>query len=70
MSKFHITAGRLATQTTGDSFWANFASLAFREHNDQIMPGRLKPKEADIGLVATKWFWNGEQCCNPWLRRF
>ena len=70
MSMFHITADRLATLTAGDSFWANFVTLAFREPNDQITLGRLEPKESDIGLDATKWFWNGEQCCNPWLPRF
>ena len=69
MPMFHISADRLTTQTTGDSFWANFVILAFREPNDQITLDRFEPKESDIGLNATKWFWNGEQCCNPWLPR-
>ena len=69
MSIFHITADCLATQTTGNSFWANIVALAFREPKDQITLGQLAPEESDIGLDATKWFWNGEQCCNPWLPR-
>jgi hypothetical protein len=69
MSMFHISADRLTTQTTGDSFWANFVILAFREPNDQITLDQFEPKEPDIGLNATKWFCNGEQCCNPWLPR-
>ena len=69
MSMFHMTADRLATPPTGDSFWASFAAFAFREHNEPITLGQFEPKKSDIGVDATKWFWNGEQCCNPWLQR-
>jgi hypothetical protein len=69
MSMFNITVDRLATQPTGDSFWASFATFAFREHNEPITLGQLESKKSDIGVDATKWFWNGEQCCNPWQQR-
>jgi len=70
MSMFYITADCRATQSTGDSFSTNFATLTFHEHDDPITLRRLEAKKSDVGLDATKWFWNGEQCCNPWLRRF
>jgi hypothetical protein len=69
MSMFHITADRLAAPASDHSWWADFAALAFREHNEPITLGQLEPRKPDIRVETSKWFWNGEQCCNPWLQR-
>jgi hypothetical protein len=30
--------------------------------------GQIEPRKPDIRVDTTKWFWNGELCCNPWQR--
>jgi len=67
MSMFHMTANCLATPASGDSLWASFAAFAFREHDEPIKLGQLESRKSDIRVDTTKWFWNGEQCCNPWI---
>jgi hypothetical protein len=65
MSMFHITADCLAAPASDHSWWADFAAFAFREHNEAITLGQLESRKPDTRVDTTKWFWNGEQCCNP-----
>jgi hypothetical protein len=55
MSMFYMAADRLATA---------FA----RKHIAPITFGQLEARKSDTRLDSTKWFWNGELCCNPWQR--
>ena len=34
-----------------------------------MMLGQLKARKSDVRVDTTKWFWNGEVCCNPWMQR-
>ena len=34
--------------------------------NKPIAFGQIEPRKPDIRVDTTKWFWNGELCCNPW----
>ena len=66
MSMFHITADRLASFI----FMVGVAAFAFRERRNLIMLGQLEPRKSDVRVDTTKWFWNGELCCNPWTQRY
>ena len=70
MSMFYITADRLAAPASDHSWWADFAAFAFREHKQPITLGQLEPRKSDVRVDTTKWFWNGELCCNPWMQRY
>jgi len=70
MSMFHTTADRLAAPASDHSWWADFAAFAFRENDQPITLGQLEPKKLDTRVDTTKWFWNGELCCNPWTQRY
>jgi len=49
-----------------DKSWlGKFVALAVREPNSF---GQLETRKSDTRVDTTKWFWNGEQCCNPWQR--
>jgi hypothetical protein len=70
MSMFHITADRLTAPVfRGHSMLAYFTAFARSESSEPIIFGYLEPRKSDIRVDTTKWFWNGELCCNPWLQR-
>ena len=62
MSMFHITADRLASI----SEWRR----GLCESRNLMMFGQLEPRKCDVRVDTTKWFWNGELCCNPWMQRY
>jgi hypothetical protein len=62
MSMFYITADRLASI----SEWRR----GLRECRNLITFGQLEPRKSDVRVDTTKWFWNGELCCNPWMQRY
>ena len=62
MSMFHITADRLVST----SEWRR----GLRERRNLMMLGQLEPRKSDVRVDTTKWFWNGEVCCNPWTQRY
>jgi hypothetical protein len=55
MSMFYMAAARLATA---------FARI----DKAPTTFGELEARKSDTRLDTTKWFWNGELCCNPWQR--
>jgi hypothetical protein len=68
MPMVNITADRLTTPASSDSLWANFVAFARSENSKPISFGYLEPRKSDVRVDTTKWFWNGELCCNPWLK--
>ena len=44
------------------------AAFALCERSKPIKFGQIEPRKPDVRVDTTKWFWNGELCCNPWQR--
>jgi hypothetical protein len=45
-----------------------FKIIAAFALNKPITFGQIEPRKPDVRVDTTKWFWNGELCCNPWQR--